>query len=547
MEEQYWPARNVAEYCYCPRLFYFMQVEGVFLPNSDTEKGKSVHQRVDKPTTLTNSDYPHILTSLVLSSKELRLTATLDLAEIEGNQVTPVEYRKGRPQYSNGDAIPWPTDTTQIGLQIILLEEAGYEVHEGIIYYASEKRKIRLKNDKKLKEDALAVFEKAKQCALGNRPAPLIKDEKCIRCSLQPFCLPDEIHYIQSLESKESLPRKCWPLRDDGLHIVSQTEGSKIGISGGAIHVKGRDGDIVKKIPLADVESLTLLGNIQISTQAIHALSERGIPIGLFSLGGRCVGMIDPLDSVSSTIRCEQVRCFDQYERALSLAQALIISKIKNQRTFLMRNHPNFPKDTGNEMNSMIEGVIISTNFDTIRGYEGQAAALYFKEFPKLLKAPFDELFATHGRQRRPCPDPVNAGLSLAYTMLANECVGALRLARLEPSIGTLHSSKPGRPALALDLMEPFRPLLADSLIVTLINRCELQESDFIRTASGVYLTESGRKSFFKSWGNRMNTEITHPIFGYRLSYRRMIQLHARMIAAWVVGDIDQLSFLTTR
>ena len=130
---------------------------------------------------------------------------------------------------------------------------------------------------------------------------------------------------------------------------------------------------------------------------------------------------------------------------------------------------------------------------------------------------------------------------------LTHECVAALRQARLEPSIGAFHVSRPGRPALALDLMEPFRPLIGDSVAVAAFNRGELTEGHFIRTASGCMLTDAGRRAFFSVWGRRMDTEIMHPVFKYRLSYRRMLVLHARMIAAWLLGEVPSLSFLTTR
>ena len=131
--------------------------------------------------------------------------------------------------------------------------------------------------------------------------------------------------------------------------------------------------------------------------------------------------------------------------------------------------------------------------------------------------------------------------------MLAHECVAALRLARLEPCIGGFHVSRPGRPAFALDLMEPFRPLVADSVTITCFNRGDLGEGHFLRTAAGCVLTDAGRRGFFNALGKRMDTEVTHPVFEYRLSYRRMIVLHARMIAAWLMGDVPSLAFLTTR
>jgi CRISPR-associated protein Cas1 len=135
----------------------------------------------------------------------------------------------------------------------------------------------------------------------------------------------------------------------------------------------------------------------------------------------------------------------------------------------------------------------------------------------------------------------------MAYSMLTHECVAALRTARLEPSIGAFHVSRPGRPALALDLLEPFRPLVADSMTISAFNRGELREGHFQRTAAGCMFTDAGRKAFFGMYGRRMSDEVTHSVFGYKLSYRRMLILHARMIAAWINQEIPTLSFLTTR
>jgi CRISPR-associated protein Cas1 len=164
-----------------------------------------------------------------------------------------------------------------------------------------------------------------------------------------------------------------------------------------------------------------------------------------------------------------------------------------------------------------------------------------------MLDSPWSKQFQAHGRQRRPPPDPVNCCLSMAYSMLTHECVAALRLASLEPSIGAFHSSRPGRPALALDLMEPFRPLIADSIALSAFNRGELKEGHFIKTAAGCLFTDAGRAAFFGAYGRRMEDVVTHPVFKYKLSYRRMLALHARMAAAWLIGEVPTLAFLTTR
>lgn len=572
MDESLWPARNVAEYAYCPRLFYYMQVEGIFVPSCDTEKGVAVHRRVDKPSAALEEvdesemdiDRPKTVRSLALTSESLGLTATLDLAEFSGQTAVPVEYRKGRPKHismgPSGDdcgdmeqpplqhAEAWPTDRIQVGLQAILLEDAGYTVREAVIYYSGEKLRLRIPVDDALKADALQTLEKAKQCAEGPRPLPLVNDPRCPRCSLQPICLPDEVNHQRAQSPSDELtPRKIWPPRDDGIHVVAQQDGMKVGVRGMELRVTDRNGSVAKTVPLANLESLSLLGSVQITTQAIRALADMNTPIAFLSPAGRLVAMIDPLDSVSAEVRRSQIRKLDCTEGCLELARALVSAKIENQRTLLLRNHGSLPAGVAADLAKEAKNAAQADSVDSVRGHEGQAAAIYFGHFSGMFKSPLSVEFDANGRKRRPPPDPINSCLSLAYSMLAHECVAALRLARLEPSIGGFHVSRPGRPALALDLMEPFRPLIADSVTITCFNRGELTEGHFLRTASGCSLTEAGRRSFFNAFGRRMNTEVTHPVFEYRLSYRRMIVLHARMIAAWLTGDIPSLAFLTTR
>ncbi len=564
MDESLWPARNVAEYAYCPRLFYFMEVEGIHVPSEDTEQGNRVHRRVDKPSQEAlpdgsiRPDPNRTVRSMTLTSHELQLTATMDLVEIDGLTAVPVEYRKGRPRRSAAEedrdagqpaaVEPWPTDRVQAALQAILLVEAGYEVPEIAIYYAAEKRRVVVPFDNALRAEALATLQAAKQAAGGPRPLPLLNDPRCPRCSLLPICLPDEVHQ-QRGDGPPALPatRRLWPPRDEGLHLVAQRRGTRIGVRGAAMTVSDESGAKTHDVPLANLESLSLLGGVQISTQAITLLSERGVPIAFLSAAGRLTALVDPLDSVSAETRRAQVRRFDQPESCLELARAVVVAKIGNQRKLLMRNHAALPPRIAEAMAEEARRAALAESIDSLRGHEGQAAALYFDHFAGMLKSELAGEFDANGRQRRPPPDPVNACLSFAYSMLTHECTAALRTARLEPSIGAYHVSRPGRPALALDLMEPFRPLVADSIAITAFNRGELQPGHFLRTAAGAMFTDDGRKAFFGVYGRRMDEEVTHPVFDYKLSYRRMLILHARMIAAWLNNEVPTLAFLTTR
>jgi len=589
MDEALWPCRGVAEHAYCPRLFYYMTVEGVFVPSHDTEKGARVHKRVDKPSAAAKQvskladeeedpERPRSVRSLALTSERLGLTAKLDLAEVSGKTAVPVEYRKGRPKRSGApreavdemleETLPlerpgaWPTDRVQVGLQAILLEEAGYEVREAVIYYAAEKLRLRIDVDEALKAEAMATLEAAKRDAAGPRPAPLVNDPKCPRCSLQPICLPDEVNHQRlttatvdgkaptEADAEALTPRKLWPPRDDGVHVVAQREGVRIGVRGRSVRVTDKNGNSVRDIPLMNIESLAVLGGVQVSTQALTVFADHEVPVAFLTAAGRLVAMMDPMGPTSAAVRAAQVRTLDRPEKALELARAVTLAKIANQRTLLMRNHADPPASVARDMQLAFNAAECAATMDELRGHEGNAASIYFRHFRGMFKANADEIaaeFDANGRKRRPPPDPINAVLSFGYAMLTNECVAACRLASLEPTLGALHATRPGRPALALDLVEPFRPLIADSLAVSAFNRGELGEGRFLRTAAGCALTDSGRKGFFSAYGRRMDTEVTHPVFEYRLSYRRMLMLHARLIAAWLLGEVPTLMFLTTR
>lgn len=574
-----------------------MTVEGVFAPSSDTEMGVGVHRRVDRPSTAapepcatgsrverrnlekleageSDPDRPRSVRSLALASERLGLTATLDLAEIDGTKAVPVEYRKGRPKRPamgveptdemldeprlRSAPEPWPTDRIQVGLQVLLLEEAGYTVPEAFIYYAGERQRLAIVVDDALRNDALAELEAAKRTAEGSRPPPLLNDSRCPRCSLQPVCLPDEINQqrfaalpAEARPADEQLtPRRLWPPRDDGIHVVVQREGVRIGIHGRSVRLTGKQGELVREFPLANVESLAVLGSVQVSTQALAVFAEQEVPVAFLSGAGRLTAMMDPLGPTSAAIRAAQVRVLDCPDKALELARAVTIAKIANQRTLLMRNHSELPAGVAADLAGCGSAADRVDTIDQLRGHEGNAAAIYFGRFAGMFKEGAREIaarFDVNGRQRRPPPDPINAVLSFGYSMLINECTAACRLASLEPALGALHATRPGRPALALDLVEPFRPLIADSLAVSAFNRGELTEGHFMNTASGCALTDAGRKAFFSAYGRRMDTEVTHPVFGYRLSYRRMLMLHARLIAAWLLGEVPTLAFLTTR
>jgi CRISPR-associated protein Cas1 len=185
---------------------------------------------------------------------------------------------------------------------------------------------------------------------------------------------------------------------------------------------------------------------------------------------------------------------------------------------------------------------------EALLGIEGQGAALYFGEFGRFLKQlPNGKRFDFTCRNRRPPRDPVNALLSFAYAMLTKDCFAAVCTVGFDPYKGFFHQGRHGKPSLALDLMEEFRPVIADSVVVTLINNDILTPEDFVSWHESCQLTDSGRKAFFSAYEQRKATIVTHPVYGYRMSYARMLEVQARMLAAFIRGDIPRYTGFTVR
>ena len=188
-----------------------------------------------------------------------------------------------------------------------------------------------------------------------------------------------------------------------------------------------------------------------------------------------------------------------------------------------------------------------AADLTALLGVEGTAAGIYFNQFASMLKGTDVWKFDFQGRNRRPPRDPVNSLLSLGYSMLAKELAGVCHAVGLDPFLGFMHQPRYGRPALALDLMEEFRPLIADSVAISLINRGELGPEDFIRSANGTFLNEQGRRAFWEAYFRRMDSEVSHPEFGYKMAYRRMLEVQARQLWRFLRGEAREYHGFTTR
>lgn len=621
------PARMLNEFVYCPRLFYYEHVEGIFVHNADTARGTALHARVDAgtgalpmpstpskrraarkkakatPSSKASSgsqaspdDGEALETihsrSVTLGSNSLGVVAKMDLIEVrltpdtaasmedsqfdlfQVKEVIPVDYKAGSPRQGvDSDAIElWDTDRMQLGLQMVILRDNGYDCTEGVIYYRATKQRVSLtltdSLERWIQERIVAARATARSPCI---PQPLKDSPKCVRCSLAPVCLPDETVLLTNREANRA-PRRLMAARHETRALYLNTQGLRIGRREETLVVK-EEKRVVEEVRVKDLSNVVLFGNIQISTQAIQLLCAKEIPIAYHSSGGWFYGLTRGHGLKNVFTRMEQFRAADDPVACLALARAMVFGKIRNHRTLLRRLHVEPPAPSLAKLRRAAEDARMTGSMASLLGIEGAAAALYFQHFAGMIKPgadPPDKIdsllgegtpssgphssqktnsltFDFAGRNRRPPADPVNALLSLAYSLLAKDCTIAANAVGLDPYVGFYHQPRYGRPALALDLMEEFRPLIAESAVLTAINNRMLRPRHFLRAGPAVNLTPEGRKLFFQVYERRLNTLGTHPVFDYKASYRRVLELQARLLAKVLTGELPNYRAMITR
>ncbi|MYC23888.1 MAG: CRISPR-associated endonuclease Cas1 [Caldilineaceae bacterium SB0662_bin_25] len=550
------------EYTYCPRLCYMEWVQGEFAHSADTLDGRFQHKRVDRPA----GDLParerngkspgpddedaqpekiHAR-SVMLSDEGLGAIARIDLVETEGNRATPVDYKRGTVPDIPGHV--YDPERVQLCLQGLLLRANGYESAEGIIYYVGSKRRIHVGFDDSLVKQTLELLEAARKMAdSGEIPPPLEDSPKCPRCSLVGICLPDEVSFLKGSRYvvRPDDVRRLMPARDDALPMYVVAQGALVGKSGDTLTVKVK-GKAAAKARLLDVSSLSIFGNAQVTAQATRELLERGIPICHFTYGGWQKGVTWGMAHKNVELRMHQFRVAGDQSMSLAIAKEMVTAKLRNSRVMLRRNHPQPPATALEEIKRLTAMVETADSFGTLLGIEGAAARVYFAHFGGMIKAGIST-FNFRTRNRRPPKDPVNAVLSFLYSILMRQAMVSAMAVGFDPYMGFYHQPRYGRPALALDLAEEFRPLIADSAALTLFNNAELKEKDFIRRARAVSLTQDGRKAVIRAFERRMDTLITHPLFQYSISYRRIMEVQARLLGRHLLGELKKYPGFTTR
>jgi CRISP-associated protein Cas1 len=300
------------------------------------------------------------------------------------------------------------------------------------------------------------------------------------------------------------------------------------------------------RLPIHNIGGLVCFGNVLCSPFLLGHCGEHGVAVSFLTEYGKFLARVDGPQSGNVLLRREQYRRADDLGKSADLARMFIFGKLNNCRTVLqrhLRDHPHAPHNAQVEplvprFHQQMVRLQTPAPLDEVRGMEGDAAHCYFGAFNALLNA--NAGFTFNERSRRPPLDPVNALLSFLYTLLAHDCRSACESVGLDPQVGFLHRDRPGRPGLALDLMEEFRPFLVDRLVLSLVNRQQIQLRDFTAGETGAYLLkDEPRKLVLKSWQERKQDEIMHPFLNEKISVGLIPHVQAQLLARHLRGDLE--------
>jgi CRISPR-associated protein Cas1 len=469
------------------------------------------------------------------------------MVELGRGEAEPVEYKRGRRPKSGVVASDW--DLMQLAAQALLLRENGWRCNRGFFYFCESREKVPVEfDDELLSRVERTLSEMRLQFSQPIAPEPLVASEKCAGCSLVGICLPDETWQLKR-GARPGKARRLLAPKYDALPLYLTTNGMSVGISGDLLEIREK-GKTVDSKRFLDISQLCLIGNIQVSTQAVRHLASENIPICYFSYGGWFSAITQGMCHKNVELRQAQYRAAFNPQTCLALSQRFVSTKIRNARTFLRRNNRSFPVSGLQELKRLALMAERAEGLPTLLGLEGTAARIYFQAFPGAVK---NTAFLAGGgfdsgaRNRRPPKDPLNALLSLVYSLLTKEFTVISHAIGFDPYQGFYHQSRYGKPALALDVMEEFRVLIADSVVLNVINNQIVGLSDFERYSHGVILNPAGRRAVISAFERRMEEMATHPWFDYRLSYRRILYVQLRLLARYLCGEIAEFPPFITR
>lgn len=525
------PISLITHSMFCERRAWLESV-GERAQSAQLESGTQAHRRVDNPSESTRFEHR----AVDIWSERLGLTGRCDLLEGDAEgPVTIVEYKatpvRNRPEVTDANRV-------QLALQRMCLEEMGFEIAGTEVYFTRHRRRVEVQLTAEDMERALDALDRTRAVISSpTAPEPLSDDRRCQWCSHVSVCLPDERRYRE-------VRRRVMASAPDAQMVHVATSGSRASIDGGRLVVR-KCGETLLSVPLERVLGIVVHGNADLSSALIREMCWRDHCIVWCTWSGRVTGWSQGADGPNGLHRVRQH--VESARGRLDIAQQIVAAKITNQATLLRRNGD--PAECLDRMRRLQRDAVTAPSLSDLLGIEGEAAGLYFQRFATMLEGQVAQFAAEKwvGRHRRPAPDPVNCALDYGYALLLGECIRALVACGLDPHAGFLHSSSRNKPALALDLMEEFRAPVVDSVVVRGLRNGELTPRSFAVGMGACRLTDEGRKSLIGGFERRIETVFRHPVFGYDVTWRRAIEVQARLLLGAIDGTQPDYKGVTVR
>lgn len=587
---------------YCERLFYLEEVERVRLADAAVYAGRRLHVELEREE---EGEWHE----LILESEALGLRGKVDCLRRRDASLIPYEHKRGRSMpekwskdeeadaaSKRGSALAWPSDRLQVAAYAMLIEEStGQSIPEARVRYHQDNITVRVPVNEAARAEVRQAIERARELAASvERPPVTTNEQRCVKCSLAPACLPEEARraaevsdvgpaeplgeqyqpdreqssivspidvcsdetdgevqaepegFCQPTEQEDATASKPIPRlfpaddRRQALHVV--TAGARVGRAGDEIEVSAPD-EPRQRYPVREIGQVVLHGFAQITTQALRLCADKDVAVHWVSQGGSYVGSFSSgAGSVQRRIR--QYRALVNPELCLGLVRRLAEARIVSQLRFLLRSSRGQDRtgsgiaDSIAGIRKLLPGLKRAGSADEIRGVEGNAAALYFAALPGLLDDGVDEALKPNGRTRRPPRDRFNSLLGFGYALLLKDVMSAILVVGLDPAFGFYHTPRSQAHPLALDLIELFRVPMVDLPVVASINRHQWNvDEDFSVTERQVWLSDSGRRKWIDVYERRKADVWKHPLLGYSLSYARLIELEARLLEKEWTGE----------
>jgi CRISPR-associated protein Cas1 len=513
------PISLVAHHAFCPRRAW-LEAMGEHTDTHQVAVGLQAHASSDDPAASRRAR----VRAVEVASERLGVVGRCDTVEWdESGAATVVEHKatpvRRRPEVTEPMVV-------QLALQVAALREAGVRVDGAAVYFTEHRTRVPVPiNEQELSTARTHVVCTAALLAASTAPPPLEDDRRCTRCSHAGVCLPDE-------RALAPVRRRVLVADPDTQVLHLATPGARASVRAGRVRVHKGDQELAS-VPLERVLALVVHGNVDVSGGLTRELLWRQLPIVWCSSSGRVIGWAVSARGPNGPGRVRQHVVSDRGH--LGLAREFVAAKIGNQAT-LLRRHGSAP-DAVVALRDLRRRALSATSLDDLFGVEGDAAAKYFSCFATMLTTKVQEQDGFHftTRTRRPARDPVNAALNFCYGLLLGDLIRAVAACGLDPHAGFLHSSGRNKPALALDLCEEFRAPIADSVVLGAFNNGELHAGDFSIVTGSTQLRPSGRSALISAYERRVSTAFRHPIFEYEVTWRRAMEIQARL----VLGVLD--------